>query len=253
MSTEVNEKELKEKEIEKEKEKKAKEKAKAEKKKNKEPVSGFDIFSRILTCLAALAVPVVAYFTNIIYYVVESTVFAIYAQIKGDTTDDGSTYGLLSIHKIVHDYLPLLKDLPTSKERSFAELWESLALVRTGIILTLVFFALAILTALVIFFISALTKSNKAPMICGLIGFIFTLGMYFAFRGVSLPIINGAVSMEDFFGSSIITAILPFLASFSELHLGTAWVLMMVIFFCIFVWHGALLLIGSDSKQPKKK
>ena len=234
------------------KEKSTVKKKKEKKKKEKRPVTKFDVFSRIITCLAALAIPVVAYFTNIIYYVVESPVFALYAKLKGDTTDDGSTYGLLGIHKFVKDNLPLIRNLAPEKV-DWPQLWDSLALVRTGLILTSIFFALAIVTGIVVFFISAFSNSNKAPMITALIGFLFTLGMYFSFRGIALPIVNGAISMSDFLESSIIASLLPFLASFSELKLGTAWTLMTVLFLGIFIWHGALLLIGSDNGKEKSK
>lgn len=221
-------------------------------KKVKRPTTKFDIFSRIITCLAAVAIPVVAYFTNIIYYVVESPVFALYAKIKGDTTDDGSTYGLLGIHKFIRDYLPLIRNLSSDKV-DWGEVWNSLELVRTGLILTSIFFVLAVIVGIVIFFISAFSNSNKAPMITALIGFLFTLGMYFSFRGISLPITMGAIDLSDFFESSIIASLMPFLASFSQLKLGTAWVLMMVLFIGIFIWHGALLLIGNDEKEKKVK
>lgn len=218
--------------------------------------TGTDIFSRILTCIVALAIPAVAYFANMIYYVVESSVFKLWAQIKGDTSDDGSTYGYLGFHTFVKEILPIIRTLSSDKV-DWNQVWQSLEPVRTGLIVTLSFLAAAIVIALVIFFISAFSNSNIAPLIASVLGLASTMGMFFAFKSLSDPIVNGEISMTDFFESSIVASLLPFLATFSTLNLSSAWVLMLVFYFGLIVWHGAMLLVNSgenrEIKVQKKK
>ena len=223
---------------------------KEKKQKLKRKTTGLDIVSRVITALAAIGVPVAAYFANMFYYVFESTVFQVIAAIKGDSTDDGSTYGYISIRKIVEDYIPLLKGL--SSEEKATDVWAVIEPVKTALICTGVLFAIAILCAVIIFFISCFTNSNKLPLIFSGIGFVCAFCMVFAFRAFSAPFVAGEITVGDFISNAIVGALAPYVASISTLNLSTAWVVMLVIFAGIFIWHGSMLVVSAGEKQSNK-
>lgn len=222
-------------------------KEKKVKNKIKRKTTGLDIFSRIITALAAIAVPAAAYFANMIYYVFESTVFQIIAKIKGDTTDDGSTYGYLSIRKVVEEYLPLIRSL--SSEEKSSNVLSVIEPVKAALICTGVLFAVAIVCAIVIFFISCFSNSNKLPLAFSFVGLACTFAMAFAFRAATAPFIAGDITIGDFLKNELLGAIAPYVASISTLNLSTAWITMLVIFAAIFIWHGAQLVVSIGEKN----
>lgn len=213
-----------------------------------------DIVCRVVTALLAIAVPFVAYFMNMIYYVVESTVFKLLAQFQDNKEDDGSTYGYLGFHSFFKDggIYDLIKDKAENKE-SLVNLWETLEPVRAALIATAVLLALIIITALVIFFVSIFSNSKKIPLFISLFGLACTIGMFISFRYVSIPLTDGTISLSSFFESSLAKLILPYVANISVLHLSSAWVMMLVIFMSITVWTGAQMLITVGDKQKAKK
>lgn len=220
--------------------------------------TGLDIFSRILTCLAAIAIPVVSYFAGIIYYVVQSDLWALISKFQGKTDDDGSTEGYISIRKVVEDYLPLLKGNVSSETKN--GIWQALSPIHTALIIMAVLFCLALVCALVIFFMSAFSNSNKMPLITSTIGFVCALAMPFAFRGVSSPIVDGTISIASLFGmtgdslaGTVAESVIPMIAKVTILNLSTAWVVMLVLFLGILIWHGAMILIDDTPKDKKLK
>ena len=58
-------------------------------KKAKVKATGYDIGCRVVMALAAISVPIAAYFADLIYYVIESPVFKLLAQYSGNENDDG--------------------------------------------------------------------------------------------------------------------------------------------------------------------
>jgi hypothetical protein len=225
-------------------------KEKKVKTKIKRKTTALDIVSRVITALAAAAVPVAAYFANMFYVVFESTVFQIIAKIKGDTTDDGSTYDYISIRKIVEEYLPLIKSL-TSEEKA-SNVMSVIEPVKGALICTGVLFAIAIVCAVVIFFISVFTNSNKLPLIFSAVGFISSFCMVFAFRAFSAPFVAGDITLGDFLKNELLGALAPYVASISILNLSTAWITMLVIFAGIFIWHGAQLVVSIGEKTADR-
>lgn len=213
-----------------------------------------DIVCRIVTALLAIAVPFVTYFMNMIYYVVESTVFGLLAQLQGNSDDDGSTYGYLGFHSFFKEggFYELIKGRTESKE-SLTALWETLEPVRAALIVTVVFLALIVITALAIFFVSIFSNSKKVPLFMSWFGLACAVGMFISFRYVSNPLTDGTISLASFFDSVLAKLILPYVASISVLNLSSAWVMILVIFTCIAVWTGAQLIITVGDKPKAKK
>ncbi len=208
-----------------------------------------DIVCRIITALLAAAVPVVSYFMNLIYYVVESSVFKLLSQLQGNTEDDGSTYGYISFHYLFSEIIP--KDTGKSGD-ALATIWENTQVIHVPMIITAVFFALIILTAVVILFVSIFSNSKKAPLFLALFGFACTIGMFIAFRRVSIPITDGTISLTSFFESELAKLILPYVAKISILNLSSAWVMMMIIYIAIALFALAQILITPKKAKALK-
>ena len=62
---------------------------------------GTDILYRIIMAAMAVCVPIVAYFGNLVYTVIESDIYKLVAKLKGDSSDDGTSYDYWSIKRVV--------------------------------------------------------------------------------------------------------------------------------------------------------
>lgn len=222
------------------------------KKKTKIKADRTDIVGRVITAALALAIPIVSFFMNMIYYVVESSVFALISQIQGNTEDDGSTYGYLGFYSVIKKFGTQISNNGDTKE-TLANLWEALDPVHTAAVVTLVFFALILVTAFVIFFVSVFSNSKKIPLALSTVGFVWTIGMFVAFNKVSVALTTDAIPLSSFFESDLVKIILPFVAKISVFNLSSAWIMMLVLFISIFVWTGAQLIVELGDKPKAKK
>jgi hypothetical protein len=237
----------------------------------KRKTTGFDIVSRVITCVFAAAIPAALYFLNLIFYEFQSPLFQLISSLSGKTEDTGITYGYISASKVVKDIIPFFKS-ETSSENSFnaAELWAAFEPLHKAIYTTIALFAVAVVIVLVIFFISCFSNSKTLPLALSALGMIIGVSLAFAFRHVTAPIVSGDFHITgtvlnfvlgSIFGSSGGAALISTLASavsdyviqFTTINLSTAWVVMLICFFCIFIWNGAVLLmsLGEDKKEKK--
>lgn len=167
-------------------------------KKAKVKATGYDIGCRVVMALAAISVPIAAYFADLIYYVIESPVFKLLAQYSGNENDDGSTYGYLGINMFVKKILPLIQESSENKT-SITDLLTSLSDIKTPLIVTTVFFALTIMIALAVFVSVIASNNTKIHFGISVAGLVSTIAMFISFRYVSAPIVSGTVNLGDFF------------------------------------------------------
>ncbi|MDO4846578.1 MAG: hypothetical protein Q3968_00410 [Clostridiaceae bacterium] len=232
--------------------------------------TGLDIVSRILTCGLAVAIPAAAYFLSIIYYEFQSTAIALIARLTGDENDTGITYGYITIKSIVTDLLPTIRSSSDSSGTG-TQVWEAIEPLHNAIYATGIIFALSLLIAVVLFFVSCFSNSNKLPLILGAIGLISTGSIAIAFRAITAPIVDGSFQLTGtllstllggLFGGGDILSIIGSLAGsvsdailkFTVINLSTAWVTMLVCYIVIVIWHGAMLVVnlGDKPKQEDK-
>lgn len=221
-------------------------------KKAKVKATGYDIGCRVVMALAAISIPIVAYFADLLYFVYESQVFKLLSQLTGNTGDDGSTCDYLSINRFIKELWPLINKTEENKT-SLTDLLTNLSAIKTPLIVTTVFFALAIVIAIAVF-ISAISSNNtKIHFGISVAGLVSTIAMFISFRYVSAPIVSGTVNLGDFFESALMKTLLPFVASVSTFNLSTAWVIMLVIFIGLVVLSGANLIINAGEKSKANK
>ena len=236
----------------------------------KRKTTGLDVVSRIITCGLAVAIPAAAYFLSMIYYEFQSTAIALISKFTGGAEgDDGTTYGYATIKGVVE----FVRNSAGNSDKSAstaAELWAAVEPLHKAIYATGIVFALTLLIAVIIFFVSAFSNSNKIPLILGVVGIAGCAGMAIAFRAITAPIIDGSFQLSAnvlntllsgmFGGSDIVSVIGSLVGSladslikFTVINLSTAWVTMIVCFVIIIIWHGALLLVNLGDKPKADK
>lgn len=222
------------------------------KEKKKQGIASKDPLYRVIMAVMAICVPIAGYFADYFYYLVNSEVFKFLAQMKGDTADTGDTYNSVSLRRIVEMLAPSI-----GKESSdLSGLLESVAELKPALISFAVFFVLAVVLALVIFFFSCFSKKKLAPLCISVGGVLAMIGVRVSFHYISAPILDGTVSLASFFENPIITAVLPFIAKVAEFRLTTGYFLMLFLFIAMALWAGANMLIALGDKpqnSPKAK
>lgn len=220
------------------------------KEKKKQGVASKDPLYRVIMAVMAICVPIAGYFADYFYYLVNSEVFKFLAQMKGDTADTGDTYNSVSLRRIVEMLAPSI-----GKESSdLSGLLESVAELKPALISFAVFFVLAVVLALVIFFFSCFSKKKLAPLCISVGGVLAMIGVRVSFHYISAPILDGTVSLASFFENPIITAVLPFIAKVAEFRLTTGYFLMLFLFIAMALWAGANMLIAlGDKPQNSQK
>lgn len=209
-----------------------------------------DILYRLVMAIMAVCVPLAAYFCDYVYYVVQSDVFKFLAQLQGNDSDTGETYDSVSIHRFVQDYLPLFGE-STDGAGGMSEI---LAPVKPAMISLAVFFVLAIVLAVVIFFFSCFSKKKIVQICLSAGGILSMIGVYISFHYIAVPFLDGTINLGSFSSNSILSAILPYLASVSQLRLTTGYFLMLFLFLGMALWASAnkLIEIGDKPKSVKK-
>lgn len=208
-----------------------------------------DILYRFVMAVLAVCVPVAAYFCDYIYVVVQSTLFQLFSQLQGNSADTGETYDTYSLHDIVTDFLPLIR----SNADAASSLGETLAPLKTPAVFVAVFFVLAILLAVVIFFFSCFSKKKTVPLCIAGGGILSMIGLAVSFHYLTVPILDGTISLSDFVSNAIISMLMPMVATISELRLSTGFFIMLFLFIAMILWALANKLIEAGDKPPKQK
>lgn len=221
--------------------------------KSKKKLSGYDIGCRVIMAAGAFSVPFAAYFADLIYYVLESPLFKLISQLSGNSDDDGSTYGYLGIKMFIDEILPAINGSSENKT-AITELLNDVSVIKVPIILTVIFFALIIISAVAVFVCAIVSNNKKLHFAFATSGFLSTVAMFISFRFVSNPITDGTVSLANFFNSQIMGALSSYIASVSTFNLSSAWVIMFVLFLGMFILSGANILVdlGETKKTVKK-
>ena len=206
-----------------------------------------DILYRAVMAVLAVCVPIAAYFCEYIYTILESDIFKWLAQLSGNTTDTGATESVWSIQRFVEQILPMMQN----GEGDISGVWQALEPIQTALICVAVFFTLAIVLAVVIFFFSVFSKKKTIPLCIALGGVLSMIALYISFNAAATPMVDGTMSLSAFFNSSLITALLAGLNSFSVIRLTTGYFVMLFLFIAMALWAGANKLIELGDKPPK--
>ena len=204
---------------------------------------------RIVMALMALCVPIVAYFNDLVYMVWDSEAFKFLAQLQGNTTDNGQTEQALSIRYAVEQLLPNLKG-----GESKIDVWATLAPIKAELIATLVCFALAILAALAVFFISCFVRNRVVGTSVAGVGLLSMISMSISFHYLAKALLAGKVSLASFFATSALTqGLLNQLMKLSIFQLSTGYYLILFLFIAMVLWGVANWMVSLGEKEKSEK
>lgn len=210
---------------------------------------GTNILYRLVLAVLAVGVPLSAFFSKIIYAVVDSTLFKILSSLQGKTDDNGSTAFNYSIKELVDLIRAVQPDSSSSGMGS--KIWASLSDIHAPLICVAVFFALALIIAVTIFIFNIFSKNRFVTLCLSGVGTVAMIAMLISFNAAASPILDGTISLATLSGSAIFGGLLSYVASVSTLNLTSAWYIMLFLFIGMIVWSGAYLLIESGEKKAK--
>lgn len=213
-----------------------------------------NIFYRIIMAVMAICVPLTAYFSDLIYIVWDSEAFKMLAQLKGNTQDNGQTEMSLSIRYLVEELLPKLSGGEAEASSKFLTAIEP---VRAQLIAVGVFLAIAVVLAVVIFFVSCFSKNKNIGAYLAGAGILATIGMAISFHYLEVHILAGEVALGSFLAEGIMAMLLSSVAQISLFKLTTAFYLILFLFIAMLLWSVAnwLVTLGdkkTDGKDKKK-
>ncbi len=120
----------------------------------------------------------------------------------------------------------------------------------------LVFFALALLLAVAVFVVAAVSYKRLAVIILSAAGILSIIGSYVAFGKFAAPLLSGELSVLDFFDIKDAGTLLGIVISFAgsaikveQFTLASAPLIMGVVFAVIIVWSGAFLLTEDPAEK----
>lgn len=206
-----------------------------------------NIVYRVVMAIMAVCVPIAAYFCNYIYYVTQSDLFVLLSQLKGDTQDTGETEDMWSLHRVVKELLPLLKDSSLGGEA----VQNAIAPIRSALIAFVVFFALALVLALVVFFFSCFSRKMLVPLCIAGGGLLSMIGLRISFSYIAGPLLDGTVSLGDFFSNTIASFAVSMVAKLTIFQLSTGYFIMLFLFLGMVLWAGSNMLVEAGEKPPK--
>ena len=207
-----------------------------------------NILYRVVMAIMAACVPVAAYFCDFIYYVTKSDLFALLAKLQGNTQDVGETEDSWSLHRAVTELLPTFKGGTFDS----GKLQNAIAPIRGALIAFAVFFVLAVVIAVVIFFFSCFSRGKLVPLCIAGGGLLSMIGLRIAFSYIAGPLLDGTVSLSNLTGSGLLSSLLSMVATLSIFQLSTGYFLMLFLYIGMIMWAGANLLVDAGEKAQKK-
>lgn len=212
------------------------------------------------TALLALAVFPVLIFTPFIKIIIVSDITSFFSSTPKILVDD--SYSL----KELYELYTANKETISSSGFSLSSLPENVvSALKTPAVLFLIFFAIAILCAVLVFFVGLISKNRRWPMIISAVGAGSSFGMNLAFNNISKPLVNGTISVTDFLGEDLLSkmsgglselgnALMSLFGSGKELidirlfNLSSAYLFMLLLFLAIILWSVAFTLAEWDKK-----
>ncbi len=217
---------------------------------------GTDILYRIIMAAMAVCVPIVAYFGNLVYTVIESDIYKLVAKLKGDSSDDGTSYDYWSIKRVVS----LVHEGSGDKSSLSFYMGRSVTgtLRRAARHIDILFaIALLFLVGCCHILLCAYKQEEKIPqLIISIVGLVSVIGMLICFKSIAAAIVNGTITIADFlsgvsglFGSAVITQIIPYIAKFTVVQVSSGWFMLLFLYIGMVVWSGSYVLIESGEKK----
>ncbi len=204
------------------------------------------ILFRVVAALLALCVFPAAYFLSFFKFAISAVVMNI--------ADD------VSIHSAVKFFAD--PDSPAGALlRDTGGFWKNewIEPLKPAGISFLVFFALALVLALVIFFFAAFSNKRLVVTCLGVAGVLAMIGVYISFGRFAAPLLDGTITLTSIISTeelsfllSITVSLLGSVVELKMFQLTSATLVMSLIFAGIAIW-GLAFIITQDENERKKE
>lgn len=220
--------------------------------KTKKKISAIDVLYRVLMAGMAACVLIAAFFSKFYYILVDSSALQILSRLSGKTEDSGATLLNRSLYETFNMFSGSTGETGGTSG-IWDKVWAAFADVHGAIICTVVFFVMALLIALVLFFFSCFSGKKLVPICLSAGGIVSLIAMRIAFNTAAAPVLAGEISLASLLGSSssVFSSIVGSLAEVSVARLDTAWFVMLFLFIGMLVWAGAYMLIEAGDKKKR--
>jgi hypothetical protein len=117
----------------------------------------------------------------------------------------------------------------------------------------LVFFALAILISLVVFFFAAFSNMRLTITCLGAGGFLSIIGVYISFGRFAAPLLSGSTAISDFLNIGSLGFLVDSAIKIEIFRLTSATMIMGLIFSLIVIWGLAFVLTDDGSEKIRDR
>lgn len=157
---------------------------------------------KISVALCALAIFPVAIFAPFFKLIITTDIASFLSKESQIIVDD--SYSLRQLY----DLFMQNKETLSSSGFSLASLPENVVnALRVPAIAFLSLFAIAILCAVLLFFVGLISKHRRGPVVISVIGAASVFGMNIAFNSFAKPLVKGTITVKDIFGEELISKI----------------------------------------------
>lgn len=198
------------------------------------------IVYRIVSALLALCVIPAAYFIQILNYGISAVVVNI-----------GENISIKYMYDEFLDESSPFHGLFTGKGDMFANAAVK-SLMPAGICFA-VFFALALILSLVIFFFAVFSKKQLVITCLGGAGLLSVIGMYISFGRIAAPLLKGTISISSILNMQSLGFLIDSAIKIKVLELTSAPLLMGLTFAAIVIWGFAFILTDDGSEKRAAK
>jgi hypothetical protein len=117
----------------------------------------------------------------------------------------------------------------------------------------LVFFCLALVISLVIFFFAVFSNKRLVMTCLGGGGLLSVIGAYIAFGRLASPLLDGTVQISDFLNMGMLGFLVDAAVKFDTLKLTSAPLIMALTFGAIVIWGLAYILTEDESEKKQRR
>ena len=222
-------------------------------KKIKQKTTGFDIVFRVVTAISAIAMFPLFYFGKLLTFEITHTSISELLNNFKEEADKTLevTYDSIRL-STVGDLIDTVKGFMKEGETIEIDLWGN-ELYRP-VLIAAILIGIALVLALVIFFVAVFSNKAKLVAILSGAGLLFTFGAYGSFTWfLADKLLSGEVSLAQLFNIDgvIISTIIGYLGEVTIFRLDGAFYSVLFLMLFILIWSLSVVFVNSSDEKEK--
>lgn len=219
----------------------------------KKKTTGFDIVFRVVTAVSALAMFPILYFGKLLTFEITHTSLS---ELMNNFKEEGEqalevTYDSIGLSTI-YEFVDLFKGFIPEDESISLNLWDN-AIYRP-VVVAAVLLVLALLIALVIFFVAIFSNKAKVVAILSGIGFAFSFAAYGSFTWFfANKLISGEIPIARLLNidGALLTTLIGYIGEVTVFRLDGAFYGVFFLMMFIFIWSLAVVFVNASEEKEK--